>query len=148
LFKRRSFIIIITYPIVIYIVLDNNTPRIAIFTNPIKKRLEFNKNIQLKIIYKCIDIIYIMIDIIKTFVTMTTTSFILLDLFFTIQKKTIFSNRYQNINLIIQLFEKGIELSTFGTEFTFTPEIEAIFTVKSSIYSLSFKIDFLINVVS
>ncbi len=45
LFKRHSFIITAIYPIAIYTVLDNNTFKIAILTNPTKKRLEFNKNI-------------------------------------------------------------------------------------------------------
>ncbi len=56
LFKGRSFVIMTMYPAVVYIVLNSNIPKIAIFTNLIKKRLEFNKNIQLKIIYKYIDI--------------------------------------------------------------------------------------------
>ncbi len=45
LFKRRSFIITAIYLTVIYTVLDNNTLKIVILTNPIKKYLEFNKNI-------------------------------------------------------------------------------------------------------
>ncbi|SRR6266566_5624958 len=43
--KRHSFIITATYLTVVYTVLDNNIPKIAILTNSIKKRLEFNKNI-------------------------------------------------------------------------------------------------------
>src|SRR6266699_4155673 len=65
--KGRSFVITATYPVVAYTVLDNNTPKIAILANPTKKRLELNKNIRLKIIYKYIDIVYIMIDISKVF---------------------------------------------------------------------------------
>src|SRR6266566_7868095 len=75
--KRRSFVITAIYPTVVYTVLNNNIPRITIFTNPIKKCLEFNKNIWLKTIYKYIDIAYIITDIIKIFVVITTTSFIL-----------------------------------------------------------------------
>ncbi len=39
-------------------------------------------------------------------------------------------------------------MPTFKTEFTFTPEIETIFTAEFSTYSLSFEIDFLINTIS
>ncbi len=45
LFKRRSFVITAIYSAVVYTVLDNNTSKIVILMNPIKKRLEFNKNI-------------------------------------------------------------------------------------------------------
>ncbi len=65
--KGCSFVMMAMYPTAVYTVLDNNTPRIAIFTNLIKKRLEFNKNIRLRTIYKCIDIVYIITDIIKVF---------------------------------------------------------------------------------
>ena len=135
------------YLIATYTVLDNNISRIAIFANPIKKCLEFSKNIRLETIYKYVDIIYIIIDIIKIFVAIAIASSVFSDLFSTVQKETIFNNRYQNINLIIQPFEKGIELSVFGTEFMFISKIETIFTVKFSIYSPFFKIDFSINVV-
>src|SRR6266699_2593419 len=84
LLKKRSFVITATYPTAIYIVLDNNTPKIAILMNPIKKYLEFNKNIRLGTIYKYIDTTYIITDIIKAFVTVTTTFSILLDPFSTI----------------------------------------------------------------
>ena|SRR6266566_2085667 len=99
--KGRSFIITAIYPTVAYIILNNNILKIAIFTNLTKKRLEFNKNTQLKTIYKYIDTTYIIADISKVFVIMTTTSSILLDPFSTVQKKTIFNNKYQNVNLII-----------------------------------------------
>ncbi len=99
--KKRSFIITAIYPAVVYTVLNNNIPKIAILTNPTKKRLEFNKNIQLETIYKCVDTTYIITDITKAFAIMATTSFVLSDLFFTVQKKTIFDNKYQNVNLII-----------------------------------------------
>ena len=69
------------YPAVAYVVLDSNTLRIAIFTNSIKKRLEFNKNIQLKIIYKCVDTTYIITDIFKAFVVVAIASSILSDPF-------------------------------------------------------------------
>ncbi len=82
MFKRRLFVITAIYPIVVYIVLDNNTLKIAIFTNPIKKCLEFNKNIRLETIYKYIDITYIMIDIIKVFVVVAIVSSVFLNLFF------------------------------------------------------------------
>src|SRR6266566_1933700 len=72
LFKRRSFSMITTYLAVVYTVLDNNIPRIAIFTNPIKKCLEFSKNIWLKTIYKYIDTIYIITDIIKILAVVVT----------------------------------------------------------------------------
>ncbi len=135
------------YPAAIYIVLNNNIFKIIIFTNPNKKYLEFNKNIRLETIYKYIDITYIITNIIKIFTIMATTSSIFSDLFSTVQKETIFGNRYQNINLIIQLFEKNIELLVFGAEFTFTPEIEAMFIIESSIYSPFSKIDSSINIV-
>jgi len=79
--KGCSFVITAIYPAVVYIVLDNNTLKIAIFINLIKKRFEFNKNIRLKTIYKYIDTMYIIMDIIKIFVIMTITSSILLNLF-------------------------------------------------------------------
>ncbi len=99
--KKRSFIITAIYPAVVYTVLNNNIPKIAILTNPTKKRLELSKNIRLKIIHKCTNTAYIIVDISKAFAIMATTSFVLSDLFFTVQKKTIFDNRYQNVNLII-----------------------------------------------
>ncbi len=86
-------------------------------------------------------------DIIKTFATITTAFSVFSNPFSTVQKETIFDNRYQNVNFIIQPFEKSIELPTFGTEFTFTLEIETMFTVESSIYSLSSKTNFSINIV-
>ncbi len=147
LFKRYSFVIITIYLTVVHMVLKSNIFKIAILVNPIKKYLEFNKNIQLKTIYKCVDIVYIMTDIIKAFVIMAIASSILSDLFSTVQKETIFGNRYQNINFIIQPFKKDIELPIFGAEFIFILEIEAIFIVESFIYFLFFKIDFSINVV-
>jgi len=64
-------------------VLKSNIFKIAILVNPIKKYLEFNKNIQLKTIYKCVDIVYIMTDIIKAFVIMTIVSSIFSDPFST-----------------------------------------------------------------
>jgi len=82
--KRHSFVIIAIYPAVVYMVLDNNTLKIVILVNLIKKCLEFNKNIQLETIYKYIDIMYIMTDIIKIFITMTTTSSVLSDFFSTV----------------------------------------------------------------
>jgi len=84
LFKRRSFVITTTYLAVVYTVLNNNTLKIVILTNSIKKHLEFNKNIQLKTIYKYIDTVYIITDIIKIFITMMTIFFIFSDLFFTV----------------------------------------------------------------
>ena len=101
LFKGRSFVITAIYLAVVYIVLNSNILKIAILVNPIKKYLEFNKNIWLKTIYKYIDIVYIMMNIIKAFVIITTASFVFSDLFSTVQKETIFSNRYQNVNLNI-----------------------------------------------
>ncbi len=71
--KGCSFVITTIYPTVIYTILDNNTLKIVILANPIKKRLEFNKNIQLGTIYKYINTMYIIIDIIKAFVIITTT---------------------------------------------------------------------------
>ena len=147
LFKRCLFVIMVIYLVVVYMVLDNNIFKIAILTNSTKKHFELNKNIQLGTIYKYIDTTYIMIDIIKAFVVVTTAFFIFSDLFSTIQKKIIFNNRYQNVNFIIQPFEKGIELPVFGTEFIFISEIETMFIVKSSVYSPFLKIDFSINVV-
>jgi len=82
--KRCSFVIMTMYLIVIYIVLDNNILKIIILTNPIKKRLEFNKNIRLEIIYKYVDTTYIITNIIKAFVIMAITSSILSDPFFTV----------------------------------------------------------------
>ena len=84
LFKRRSFIMITTYLAVVYTVLDNNIPRIAILMNLTKKRLEFSKNIRLEIIYKCIDIVYIITDITKAFVVVATASSMFSDLFSTV----------------------------------------------------------------
>ncbi len=101
LFKERSFIMMAIYLAVVYMVLNNNISKIAILTNPIKKCFEFNKNIRLGTIYECVDTMYIITDIIKAFVVMTTISSVLLNLFSTVQKETIFGNRYQNINLII-----------------------------------------------
>ena len=69
------------YPVVVYTVLDNNIFKIAIFANLIKKCLKFNKNIRLKTIYKYIDIMYIITDIIKAFVIVAIAFSILLDLF-------------------------------------------------------------------
>ena len=79
--KRRSFIITTIYLTVVYTVLDNNTPKIAILANPTKKRLELSKNIRLKTIYKCVNTIYIIIDISKAFVIMAIASSIFSDLF-------------------------------------------------------------------
>ncbi len=84
LFKGRSFVITTIYSTAIYIVLDNNILKIVILTNLTKKRLEFNKNIQLEIIYKYIDTVYIIMDIIKTFVIITIAFSILSNLFSTI----------------------------------------------------------------
>ncbi len=84
LFKRCSFVITAIYPTAVHTVLDNNTLKIAIFANPIKKHLEFNKNIQLKIIYKYTDTIYIITDNIKVFAVVTTTFSMFLDFFSTI----------------------------------------------------------------
>ena len=99
--KRRSFIMTATYPTAVHTVLDNNILRITILTNPIKKRLEFNKNIRLETIYKCADTVYIMADISKVFAAVATASSVLSDPFSAAQKETIFGNRYQNVNLII-----------------------------------------------
>src|SRR6266699_5941651 len=124
-----------TYPAAAYTVLDNKTPRIAIFTNSTKKRLELSKNIRLETIHKYTDTTYIMADISKAFVAVATTSSVLSNPFSAVQKETIFGNRYQNVNLVIQPFEKGIELPIFRAEFTLTPEIEAMFTAEFSICS-------------
>ncbi len=94
LFKKRSFVITTIYLAVVHIVLDNNIFKIIILTNSTKKYLEFNKNIRLGTIYKYINITYIIIDIFNAFVVVATISFILSDPFSTVQKKTIFSNRY------------------------------------------------------
>ena len=45
LLKRYSFVITTIYPTVVYTILDNNTLKIVIFINSIKKRFELNKNI-------------------------------------------------------------------------------------------------------
>src|SRR6266699_1331995 len=90
--KRYLFVITTIYSIIIYIVLNNNIPKIAILTNPTKKRLELNKNIQLETIHKYTDTVYIITDIIKAFIIITTIFSILSDPFSTIQKKTIFNN--------------------------------------------------------
>ncbi len=82
--KGRLFIMTTIYPTIAYIVLDNNIPKIVIFMNLIKKYLELNKNTQLKTIYKYIDTIYIITDIIKAFAIITTTSSVLLDPFSTV----------------------------------------------------------------
>src|SRR6266566_5697462 len=74
LFKRHLFVMTAIYPAVVYTVLNSNIPKIAILMNPIKKCLEFNKNIQLKTIYKYIDTTYIITDIIKIFIIMTIIS--------------------------------------------------------------------------
>ncbi len=92
--KRRSFIIITIYLAATYTVLNNNILKIAILTNSTKKHLEFNKNIQLGTIYKYVDTMYIITDITKTFTTMTTTFSIFSDPFSTVQKETIFDNKY------------------------------------------------------
>ena len=139
--KRHSFVITAIYPAATYTVLNSNIPKIAILANSIKKRLEFSKNIRLGTIYEYVDTAYIMADISKVFTAITTVSSVLSDSFSAVQKETIFGNRYQNVNLIIQPFEKGIELLVFKTKFIFIPEIEAMFTVKSSIYSPPFYTD-------
>ncbi len=133
--KGRSFVMTATHLAVAHAVLDNNIPKIAILANPTKKRLELSKNIRLGTIHKCVDTTYIIADISKAFVVMATASSVLSDLFSAVQKETIFGNRYQNVNLIIQPFEKGIELPIFRAEFTLTPEIEAMFTAEFSICS-------------
>ncbi len=84
LLKGCSFVITAIYPAAVYTVLDNNISKIAILANPTKKCLKFNKNIRLEIIYKCVDTVYIMMDIIKAFVAMITASSVFLDLFFTV----------------------------------------------------------------
>ena len=43
--KGRLFVITAIYPAVVYTVLNNNILKIAIFANPTKKHLEFNKDI-------------------------------------------------------------------------------------------------------
>ena len=84
LFKRRSFVMTAIYPAATYTVLDSNILKIVILTNLIKKHLELNKNIQLETIYKCVDITYIITDIIKVFVVITTTSSVFSDPFSTV----------------------------------------------------------------
>jgi len=83
LFKGCSFVITATYPTATHIILNNNTLKIVILTNPTKKHLEFNKNIQLKIIYKCVDTMYIITDISKAFALMTIAFSVFLDPFST-----------------------------------------------------------------
>ncbi len=82
--KRHSFIITATHPATIHTVLNNNTPKIAILTNPTKKRLKLNKNIRLKTIHKYINTTYIITNIIKIFIVMTTASSIFSDFFSTV----------------------------------------------------------------
>ena len=84
LFKRCSFVITTIYLAVIYTILNNNIPKIAILMNSIKKRLKFNKNTQLRTIYKCVDIMYIITDITKAFVIITTTFSIFSNFFSTV----------------------------------------------------------------
>ncbi len=79
--KRCSFIITAIYLAATHIVLDNNTLKIAILANSTKKRLELNKNTRLKTIYKYINTIYIITNIIKTFITIAIVSSILSNLF-------------------------------------------------------------------
>jgi len=65
--KGRSFIITIIYPAIPNTLLDISILYIVIIVNPINKTFTFNKNIYLGSIYKCIDILYIIINITKAF---------------------------------------------------------------------------------
>ncbi len=72
--KERSFIMIVTYFIIINVIIDFKILKIAIFVNPTDKTLKITKEIRLDIIYKYIDVIYIMIDIFKAFIILIITT--------------------------------------------------------------------------
>ncbi len=51
--------------------IDCKTPKIAMLVNPIKEILKVTKGIQLDIIYKYINIVYIMINMLKVLTILT-----------------------------------------------------------------------------
>ncbi len=82
--KGRSFIMIAIHSTVSNALFDTNTPQIVIIINFINKVFIFNKSTCLGWIYKCIDISYIIIDIVKAFITFAITSITGFKLFVTI----------------------------------------------------------------
>jgi len=65
--KERFFIITATHPAIVNVIIDFKTSKIAMFVNPTDKTLKITKRVRLNIIYKYIDVIYIIIDIFRAF---------------------------------------------------------------------------------
>ncbi len=68
LFKERSFIMTAIYSVIINVIMDFKTLKIVMFTNPTDKTLKVIKEVRLNIIYECVNTIYIIIDMFRTFI--------------------------------------------------------------------------------
>ncbi len=65
-----------TYLAAVNTIIDCKTLRIAMFVNLTKKILKIIKGIQLSIIHKCVNAVYIIIDISKAFTILTTIAIV------------------------------------------------------------------------
>ncbi len=70
LLKSRSFIMIKVYLITLNVILNFITFMIAILINLIKKVLKIDKDIYIVTIYKCADIMYLMVGSFRVFIVL------------------------------------------------------------------------------
>ncbi len=116
------------YPAVPNVFLDTSTFYIVIIVNPTNKTLIFNKGMYLSSIHKCIDTLYIIIDIAKAFTAVVITFIAVFEPFTAIQKAVMLGSRYQRTSLASVPFENGI--FTISVEFIFILKVEAILIAK------------------
>src|SRR6266566_4201281 len=90
------------------VILDSGIPRIVILINSIVKLLKINKGTRLGIIYKYADIAYILTNVIRTFIALTTASSIINEPFSIAQRNLIFGSKYQYVFLTSLSFQKDI----------------------------------------
>ncbi len=122
--KERLFIITVIYPAISNVFLDINIPRIIIMVNPTSKVFILNKGICLGSIYKCINILYIITNITKTFTVVVIASTTVFELFTIIQKAVMFGFRYLRVLLISALCQNDI--LGMNTEFIFMLKVKVI----------------------
>ncbi len=118
--------IIVTHLITVNTIIDFKTFKIVILVNSTDKTLKITKKVRLNTIYKYANVIYIMINIFRTFtiLTITTAAIFFIEPFTSVQKDIFLDNRYKQNNISLISIPFFNTISTINAEFIFIPDIE------------------------
>jgi len=133
--KGRSFMFSATHPAGVNALLDADTPRICLLTNSTEKTVKINKNTRLGTIHECADTAYILTDARKVASALAVAA--------TLPgagTPSPLSDAQKDIVLGTRFSEQNVPFSTpgepgaiyFNSEFTVTPDIEALLKMEDT----------------